>query len=136
MKNVFLIFVFTLTTIFNEALSCSCGPKHSVKKEIESSEAVIVGQVISKDLTQQTEARYKILVTVKYKGQLTSDTITIVTGIGGGDCGYIFETGKLYIIYALKSGSVNSENTFSTNSCMRTMRYDEKEIESIKKIIG
>ncbi len=131
-----MIIVFLLNSFLNEALSCSCGPKHSVKKEIEYSEAVILGQVISKDLTQPTEARYKILVTVKYKGQLSSDTITIVTGVGGGDCGYVFEIGKLYIIYAFKPGSVSSKNIFSTNACTRTMRYDEKEIESIKRIVG
>ena len=42
--------------------------------------------------------------------------IEIVTGMGGGDCGYAFQAGVDYIIYAYK----NSEGRLETGICSRT----------------
>jgi hypothetical protein len=42
--------------------------------------------------------------------------IEIVTGMGGGDCGYAFQSGVDYIIYAYK----NSEGRLETGICSRT----------------
>ena len=42
--------------------------------------------------------------------------IEIVTGMGGGDCGYSFKTGVDYIVYAYK----NSEGRLETGICSRT----------------
>ena len=42
--------------------------------------------------------------------------IEIVTGQGGGDCGYAFELGVDYVIYAYK----NSEGRLETGTCSRT----------------
>jgi hypothetical protein len=37
-----------------------------------------------------------------FKGNKTTQKIRIMTGIGGGDCGYYFQAGKSYIVYANK----------------------------------
>ena len=42
--------------------------------------------------------------------------IEIVTGLGGGDCGYEFQTGADYFVYAYK----NSEGRLETGICTRT----------------
>jgi len=42
--------------------------------------------------------------------------IEIVTGMGGGDCGYAFQSGVDYIVYAYK----NSEGRLETGICSRT----------------
>ncbi len=42
--------------------------------------------------------------------------IEIVTGMGGGDCGYSFQSGVDYIVYAYK----NSEGRLETGICSRT----------------
>src|SRR5438552_4650517 len=39
--------------------------------------------------------------------------IEIATGFGGGDCGYEFQTGMNYVVYAYK----NAEGQLETNSC-------------------
>lgn len=44
------------------------------------------------------------------------EEIEIVTGMGGGDCGYSFQTGVDYVIYAYK----NSEGRLETGICSRT----------------
>ncbi|MBL0067624.1 MAG: hypothetical protein IPP39_03715 [Chitinophagaceae bacterium] len=44
---------------------------------------------------------FSLAVDTKFKaGKITSDTVQIVTGYGGGDCGYEFEIGKDYIVFA------------------------------------
>jgi hypothetical protein len=42
--------------------------------------------------------------------------IEIVTGLGGGDCGYDFQIGADYVVYAYK----NAEGRLETNICSRT----------------
>lgn len=47
--------------------------------------------------------------------------IEIVTGGGGGDCGYEFKIGVDYVVYAFK----NAEGQLETNSCSRTRALTE-----------
>jgi hypothetical protein len=42
--------------------------------------------------------------------------IEILTGLGGGDCGYPFQTGSEYVVYAYK----NSDGRLETGICSRT----------------
>src|SRR5436853_1034278 len=45
-----------------------------------------------------------------------SKEIEIITGLGGGDCGYGFQVGTAYVVYAYK----NSEGQLGTGICSRT----------------
>lgn len=56
-----------------------------------------------------------IRVSRAYRGQV-SGTVTILTGMGLGDCGFDFETGKEYLIYANRIDATN----LSTNICSGT----------------
>jgi hypothetical protein len=42
----------------------------------------------------------KLLVEDTFRGALGGNDVEIVTGMGGGDCGYNFEKGKKYLVYA------------------------------------
>jgi hypothetical protein len=55
-----------------------------------------------------------------YRGN-ASGSITVLTGLGGGDCGFDFETGKQYLVYASR---VNTEILF-TSICSGTSSLDE-----------
>jgi len=46
---------------------------------------------------------------------------TVLTGSGGGDCGYDFDTGKKYLVFADRVGA----NEFSTNICTPTADVDD-----------
>lgn len=90
-----------------------------------------------------TVARYELLVQDIYKGKITSDTLTIYTGLGNGDCGIQFEIGEKYIVYGENEtyfGQLNNDfnfpktkNTFWTYSCLRTTFYNQDEIREIEK---
>lgn len=55
-----------------------------------------------------------------YRGVAVS-SVTVLTGLGGGDCGFDFETGKKYLVYASR---VNTETLF-TSICSGTSSLEE-----------
>lgn len=83
-----------------------------------------------------------------FKGNKTTQTIRIITGMGGGDCGYSFKAGKSYIVYATKQpyiliDSFNDENKisfkshdeplFETNVCAGTTDQVKQEEVILKR---
>ena len=55
-----------------------------------------------------------------YRG-LAASSATVLTGLGGGDCGFDFETGRKYLVYANR---VNTEILF-TSICSGTSSLEE-----------
>lgn len=150
---------------------CSCIGHSSVNDSYKTADMIVVGDVfyISKDSIVDSSAlrgrmkyvklgRYtesfarskstqyltKALIKINkvYKGQFTSDTLTVYTGIGGGDCGFDFTLSTRYIIYGsvesylyIRPGGKESRNTCWTNICTRTQDHNEAEIVELEKII-
>lgn len=83
-----------------------------------------------------------------FQGSKSTEKIRIITGIGGGDCGYHFTKGKTYIVYANKRpyiliDSFNDENKtsfkshdevlFETDDCTGTTDQVMKEEAILKR---
>ena len=78
------------------------------------------------------ELEYTIVVESSFKGAKQGDTLKIRTGYGGGDCGFPFDLGKKYLIYAVFAYSINYsekksgeskkelQGVFNTDICQRT----------------
>lgn len=128
--------------------ACDCIGSISVKKEIKISDAVFKGKIIEKSLfvvdtlfanEYVYKAKYKIELDVVYKGNKNkSRYITVITGIGSGDCGYEFKEGESYIIYAkFKERYFSQGNKVSkflyTDICTRTTDKIDKEEKAIKE---
>ena len=47
------------------------------------------------------------------------------TGLGGGDCGFDFEVGKQYLVYAFKYAFKDETGELSTNICTGTTRLEK-----------
>ncbi len=96
---------------------------------------------------------FTFVIDKKFKSTKSmSDTIRIITGYGGGDCGYEFEVGKEYIVYAetWKEKAVTvrhrkhkvkrrlTENIiadkFYTDICRLTQETNSKELENLKRL--
>ncbi len=137
-KIIFTIFFFAFITVLSviNALACSCVPQESesiekqVKEAYTNSTAVFVGEVvevIEKPDTFNTEVKFK---NVKSWKNEFKDTVSITTGRGGGDCGYEFEVGKKYLVYA-----DGDKNKLSTNICTRTSAFESnKDVAFLNKI--
>jgi hypothetical protein len=124
MIGVVVLMAFART----DGFACSCSlpyPKQSlktqVKKALNESRAVFSGKIL--EVTADPE-KFSIVVKLKversWKGSLPEE-ISINTGRGGGDCGYRFEVGESYLIYAYGS----DVGRLSTNICQRTAKLSE-----------
>ncbi|HEV8159337.1 MAG TPA: hypothetical protein VGP58_09910 [Pyrinomonadaceae bacterium] len=140
-KIIFTIFFFAFFTVLNASnvFACSCVPQGDesiepqVKEAYTNSTAVFVGEVvevIQKPDTFITEVKFKVLKSWKNEFK---DAVVIKTGRGGGDCGYEFEVGKKYLVYAY-----GDKGKLGTNICTRTSVLESNKdvafLDKIKKI--
>ncbi|MFA5330267.1 MAG: hypothetical protein WC384_20910 [Prolixibacteraceae bacterium] len=111
MKRTLIIFTILLTG-FTKGYSCKCN-QMGIESEIDSADLIFQGIPIDK---KQIDSKmiYKFSVEKVWKGN-ESDTISIKTGLGGPDCGMVFELGKSYVVYA---------NHFETTYCRRNELID------------
>ena len=178
-KHTFLAFtVVVLTHMATKTFACTCIGKDNQATELELNfvDLAVKGKVISvtnfdfydtialsfagQNFNSKQAGylirKYKVftlLVDKRFKATKNmSDTIQIVTGYGGGDCGYEFEIGKEYIIYGEtwkeKTISVRHKkrkdkrklvettinNKFYTDICRLTQEANFKELDNLKRL--
>ncbi len=137
-KIIFTIFFFAFFTVLSASnvIACSCVPQGSesietqVKEAFTNSTAVFVGEVvevIEKPDAFSVEVKFKVVKSWKNEFE---DTVSITTGRGGGDCGYHFEVGKKYLIYA-----GGDKHNLKTNICTRTSAFESnKDVAFLNKM--
>jgi hypothetical protein len=163
-KNIILTLIPTLIWTLN-SIACSCEGEGTVSGSVKYSDVVFSGQVISRNLTTNYDslgvvvtgdtskmyfnwrefptAVVKLKVDKMFKGRLVSDTITILTPPNGATCGYYFQVGQKYIVYAtmfdellitdkLKRRTYDNK-TFWTHQCTRTQNWNATEENEIIK---
>jgi hypothetical protein len=104
------------------AWACSCFPHRSPQEELAESAVVFSGQVIQINNSAQTRGFFgsEILLTVTFnvyeiwKGP-QENPIVIKTTPNSASCGFNFEVGQEYLIYAF-----GSKSNLQTNICTRT----------------
>ena len=100
MKKLLFVFVFALSSFSAPpARACSCAPHGSDADETTKSDAVFEGRVtaITNTANQRTLAQFT--VTSATKGVRAGAMVAID---GGGICGFPFERGKRYKVFANK----------------------------------
>ena len=134
-RSVVAIVSFVLCTLFaweNQVRACSCTGALPPIQEMTEASAVFTGKVIKltklgtseKYLDFFTGYDVTIQVSVVIKGKALKNkvgsNVTIHTGAGGGDCGFDFEEGKEYLVYAYGNAL-----KLGTNICTRTSLLEE-----------
>ncbi len=164
MKNNLFVFLFIF---FSKSIfACACFPIWTDEEVFNKTELIFIGRVIKIDTlktlpefyvkehnyTEDSTNTYTydlfVTFTVKrvIKGHLSIDTIIIMTGIGGGDCGYPFQKNKVYIVhtnekvtyYIDETSSRNrllKKSIFATNFCERTTTEIKKELKFLRKFL-
>ncbi len=162
-----LYFLTTLFTTQNSPL-CTCLPSsETVETQVKSYDIIFKGRVskidtvlyitedfINSGLASRDSGGYftnhLVTFSVKtiWKGNVSDSNIKIMTGQGGGDCGYYFTSNKEYIIFARKrpyiiidsidkikfTFTTHDEHFFETNDCSRTtdkVKQEEKILNAI-----
>jgi hypothetical protein len=108
------------------AYACSCVIPGPADEELANSVAVFSGKVIdvAKPLinigpvSSADPLKVTFQVYTVWKGSM-SQTTTITTARSGASCGYTFEKGKEYIVYAY-----GTDNDLSVSLCSRTQLLD------------
>jgi|SRR5690606_6646742 len=129
--------------------SCTCEGEESVKEAIQNSDVVFLGKVLSKNIIEIKDenlptnyslkkAKYVLLITKIYKGVVINDSLSIITGLGSGDCGFEFEVGLDYIVYSKYSNKyfergIEVDEFLSTDICSRTILNQKCELKKVKK---
>lgn len=111
-----------------EGFACTCAlpfPNTPLRKRVgvalKESRAVFSGKVLEVMEDPQTlHVAVRLRVERVWKGSPRAE-VRILTGRGGGDCGYQFEVGQSYLVYAYKW----REAELGTNICQRTAKLSE-----------
>ena len=133
---LFLAVLMVASAERSYACSCVFSPeplKKQVQGAFSSSDAVFSGEVIEIKASPTNE--YDVLVKLKinyvWKGESTRE-ITIKTAKDSAMCGYNFEVGKKYLVYAY-----GLKDALSTSNCSRTSTFspqgDVKYLDKLKR---
>jgi hypothetical protein len=94
-------------------------------EEVFQADQIFIGTVQKK--TTAGRAYYLFSISQMFKGD-KADTLTIITGFGGPDCGMMFEVGKTYLVYAHNS---------QTTRCRRNaLANNNADISKLKYLFG
>lgn len=148
MKNT-TCFLVALLVLAQPAIPCSCGYVRPVAEALDQSSLVVLARVAQMDYRYSWWHRvkaclglgpdggdiaeyydfygYRVTLTVEraWKGASDSASLTILTGTGGGDCGYPFVVGESYLVYA----SPTSVGLPSTTICHRTRPVSDAQLD-------
>ncbi len=152
MKKAFLLILILVLSI-TETFACSCiETNESLSKKVEiaftESDLIISGKVIDVIIVNTGKIKssadpiiYRFEITKTIKGKLEKEVIEIASEESGASCGYKFELGKSYLVYARKSTHFSSktknEFDFVTSLCDRNQKLnkvDKKELRKLKKL--
>lgn len=115
---------FVLLPLFaREAAACSCMAQAAPCQAYWDSEAVFVGTVSGFESLNLSDGDFAIgrrlvrfAVSETLRGERAPEA-EVVTGMGGGDCGYPFRKGATYVVYAHRSPT---DGRLHTGICNRT----------------
>ncbi len=132
-----LISLMLIICLYSVNWACEClhNWQWPIEEELEVTELVFIGTVVEIVETKESGScdfyepsiAYKYIVSKVFKGIAELDSVLIFTSLS--DCGYFFELGKNYLLYA-GSGSCGK---YSTDVCTRTTAKVEEGTALVRK---
>jgi protocatechuate 3,4-dioxygenase beta subunit len=126
-----ICFVFMIALVAacsGQALGCSCAGDPPPCQAFWETDAIFAGTVVKSGKIDVEEAGFKhdmrlvhLTVDQPIRGMQSAE-VDVITGWGGGDCGYDFEIGKRYLVYAFRD---EKDHSLETSICTRTRLVSE-----------
>jgi hypothetical protein len=113
-------------------VACDCKPPPAPKKAMEAAAAVCLAEVVSIE-TEGQERTVTLKVEKWWKGGDKAELV-VTTHKSGATCGYGFEKGKTYLVYASNAGEQNK--TLRVSLCSRTRTKEQAEKSDDFKELG
>lgn len=131
MKFCFRFLVFLAAVVFtsSSAFACTCAFGGGAPcQEFWRADAVFSGTAVSSGSIDVDYGGFKsekrllrFTVDQPFRGMQSAE-VEVITGWGGGDCGYQFKIGQRYLVYAYRE---EKGTRLSTSSCTRTRLLTE-----------
>ena len=125
MKRVWVVCLLAISGLAMTASpcwACSCAGGVSKEEQADAADAVFYGKVVHLDYPEQDDGvsgggnvKVRIWVKTVYKGKDVARVTTVRTSVQGSACGYGFEKGERYTVFADKNNG-----RYSTHSCSGT----------------
>ena len=113
------------------AYACSCAPPPPPAEALAEADAVFHGTVVGMEVPEAgglPMMKVTLAVHDVWKG-IDSPTVTLETSLpNGANCGFFFEMGERYIVYAYE---IEEKGALTTNICTRSRPYDAQEAEAL-----
>ena len=117
-----LVLTFLLLIFADEGNACSCAGTQMPCEAYWKSSAVFLGTVTYTTTNTAKRGEYdfhsrvfRFTVDKAFRG-VEAKEVEVLTGSGGGDCGYGFQLGGQYVVYAYR----DNDNRLATSICSRT----------------
>lgn len=125
---IFILGLFIVGLCSVDARACSCAGESAPCQEYWVSTAVFIGTVIEgrlvtvkeDDFERQTRA-VRMSIDEAFRG-VEGAEVEVMTGLGGGDCGFGFRRAQQYLVYAYRS---KNDQKLHTSICTRTRAISE-----------
>lgn len=115
-----------------QAFACSCAQPRSIEEELDSATAVFSGKVTA--VTKDTKlVRASFAVTKFFKGSTFLQKVAVSTFNNSGMCGFGFQKGGEYLVYAY----LTEDGSIQTNICTRsaTLASAKAEVEVLQTLV-
>lgn len=123
----FLFLILLLFVLAEEGNACDCAGTRMPCESYWSASAVFLGTVSYSTTTTSKQGNFDVArrvfrfyVDKAFRGAEGKE-VEVLTGYGNGDCGYAFQLGGQYLVYAHR----NEANILSTSICSRTRPASE-----------
>ncbi len=150
MKRTFLLILILVFSI-TETFACSCiETNESLSKKVEKAftqaDFIISGKVVEINILNKARMKssadpiiYKFEITKVIKGKIEKEIIEIASQTSGASCGYKFELGQSYLVYARKSSQfaemTKNEFDFVTSLCTRNQKLNKVHKKELRNLI-
>jgi hypothetical protein len=118
-----IAFPLVLALVSAQLYACSCIAPPPPKEALAAASAVFSGKVTAIEAAGDHEKAVTIEIKSTWKGVEKKKEVVVYTADNGATCGYGFEKGKSYLVYAslMKRGD---DKVLGTNICTRTAALD------------
>lgn len=129
-----------LCLVFNTSNACClCSELPTREAALDQTDLVVTARILSsavfsahdRELTGLVlpQRKYTVKTVFVHKGKLQNKILTVISSLT--DCGYKFETGKTYTIYASAHPQKKGGTFLHTSSCTRTAQFNLYEFNKI-----
>ena len=125
---IFVLALFIIGLCGVDARACTCAGESAPCEQYWQASAVFIGTVIEGRLVSVKEGDFehqmnavRISIDEAFRG-VEGAEVEVLTGLGGGDCGFGFRRAQQFLVYAYRS---ESDQKLYTSICSRTRSISE-----------